>query len=66
MFRGEIIRSFSELTGTAGAGVFLLFLKPFVALKIFCKVFREAFLEVSEMVLEESAEWYFITETGET
>ena len=55
IFRGEISRSFSELTGTGWAGVFLLFLKPFVALKILCKVFREAFLELSEMVLELSA-----------
>ena len=50
IFPGEIIRSVSELTGTGGEGVFLLFLKPFVALKILCKVFREAFIEVSETV----------------
>ena len=56
IFRGEIIRSFSELTGTGGERVFLLFLKPFVALKILCKVFREAFLELSETVLEVTAE----------
>ena len=48
---GEIIRSFSELTGTGGERLFLVFLKPFVALKIFCNVFSEAFREVSEMLL---------------
>ena len=51
---GEIIRSFRELTGTGGERLFLV-LKPFVALKIFCNVFSEAFREASEMVLVGSA-----------
>ena len=55
IFAGEIIRSFSELTGTGGERLFLVFLKPFVALKIFCNVFSEAFREASEMVLVGSA-----------
>ena len=51
IFAGEIIRSFSELTGTGGERLFLVFLKPFVPLKMFCYVFSEAFREVSEMLL---------------
>ena len=51
MFPGGIIRSASELTGTGEARFFLLFFNPFVALKILCKAFIEAFLEVSVVLV---------------
>ena len=66
-FPVDMTRSFKGLTG--GETVFLLLLKPLVALKILCSVFREFLLELSEWAVVVRAWpllWYFITETGET